>query len=199
VGPAEPSELADLSCRVSALGLLEGTGMLNRRTILAAGIALPMAAEAASAKQLPANIPLIGAWTLIDAMTVQKDGQSGLYDGFPKPYSGLIVYDPTGMMAVQIARGRPPLPDNRDVNNLTVDQRLANFEGFVAYYGRYEFDPEESIVTHFVSSHLDPSRIGNGSVLRRKVVLVGDVVTLTTIPQATSKTGSYSVLSWRKV
>ena len=174
--------------------------MLNRRTMLAAGLALPLVADAASAKQSPSKIPLIGAWTLIDALTVQRDGKTGLYDGFPKPYTGLIVYDPTGLMSVQIARGRPPLPDNRDFNDLTVDQRLAYLGSYVAYYGRYEFDPEKSIVTHFVSSALNPSRgIGNGSVVRRKVTLVGDVVTLTTIPPATSKSGSYSVLSWRRV
>ena len=178
--------------------------MLNRRAMLttglAAGIALPLVAVAASANQSPSNTPLIGAWTLIDAVTVQGDGQTGLYDGFPKPYSGLIIYDPTGMMSVQIARGRPQLPDNRNFNDLSVDQRLAHLGSYVAYYGRYEFDPEGSIVTHFVSSALNPSRgIGNGSVVRRKVMLVDDVVTLTTIPQATTKSGSYSVLSWRRV
>ena len=174
--------------------------MLNRRTMLAAGIALPLVADTASANQSPSNSPLVGAWTLIDALTIQNDGQVGLYDGFPKPYTGLIVYDPTGMMSVQIARGRPHLPDNRDFNDLTVDQRLAYLGSYVAYFGRYEFDPEDSIVTHFVSSALNPSRgIGNGSVARRKVMLVGDVVTLTTIPQATSKSGSYSVLKWQRI
>lgn len=174
--------------------------MLNRRAMLAAGIALPLITDAASANQSPSNTLLIGAWTLIDAKTVQRDGQTSLYDGFPKPYTGLIVYDPTGMMSVQIARGRPQLPDSGNFNDLTVDQRLAYLGSYVAYFGRYEFDPEQSIVTHFVSSALNPSRgIGNGSVVRRKVMLVGDVVTLTTIPQATSKSGSYSVLSWRRV
>lgn len=173
--------------------------MLNRRNMLAAGVALPLVADAASANQSPANSPLIGAWTLIDAVTVQRDGKTGLYDGFPKPYNGLIVYDPTGMMSVQIARGRPPLPGSSDVDDLTVEQKLAYFEAYVAYFGRYKFDPEASIVTHFLSSHLDPARIGYASVLRRKVRLFGDVVTLTTIPQPTSKTGSYSVLSWRRV
>ena len=60
--------------------------MLKRRDVLAAGIVLPMAAQAASAKQQPQpRVPLVGAWSLIDAMTVQKDGQTGPWNDLPRP------------------------------------------------------------------------------------------------------------------
>ncbi|MCF2514629.1 lipocalin-like domain-containing protein [Sphingomonas sp. G124] len=172
--------------------------MLKRRDVLAAGLVLPMAAQAAPAKHhSQSRVPLVGAWSLIDAMTVQKDGRTGPWNDLPRPYSGLIVYEPNGMMSVQIASARPPLPEDVDFKNLPADQQLAYLHSYYAYYGRYEFDRAKSVVTHFVVSSLDPTEIGID--YRRKVKLVGDVVTLTTIPRATSTSGSHNVLSWRRV
>ena len=169
--------------------------MFKRRDVLAVGIVLPLAAQA-SVKQAQMGAPLVGAWYLIDAMTVQKDGRTGPWNDLPRPYNGLIVYEPNGMMSVQIASARSPLPKGGDFAKLPAEQQLAYLRSYYAYYGRFEFDGAQSIVTHFVTSSLDPTEIG--IVYRRKVKLVGDVVTLTTIPQATDTTGSHNVLSWRR-
>lgn len=171
--------------------------MLKRRDVLAAGIVLPMATHVASAKHPQPRVPLVGAWSLTDAMTVQKDGRTGPWSDLPRPYSGLIVYEPNGMMSVQIATARSALPESTDFTKLPAEQQLAYLQSYYAYYGRYEFDRVESVVTHFVLSSLDPTEIGGA--FRRKVKLVGDVVTLTTIPRATSTSGSHNVLSWRRV
>jgi len=171
--------------------------MLKRREVLAAGIALPMAAQAASAKQLRPRVPLIGAWSLIDAMTVHKDGRTSPWDDLVRPYNGLIVYEPNGMMSVQIASARSALPEGGDFTKLPVAQQLAYLQSYYAYYGRYAFDRMQSVVTHFVVSSLDPTEIG--VAYRRQVKLAGDVVTLTTIPGATDTSGNHNVLSWRRV
>jgi hypothetical protein len=171
--------------------------MLNRRDVLTAGIILPLATHTASARAPRQRVPLIGAWSLIDAMTVQKDGRTGPWNDLPRPYSGLIIYAPNGMMSVQIASARSPLPEGGDFMELPAEQRLSYLQSYYAYYGRYEFDRVQSIVTHFVVSSLDPTEIG--VAYRRKVKLVGDVVTLTTIPNAKSTSGSHNVLSWRRV
>lgn len=171
--------------------------MLNRRDVLAAGIVLPMATHAVSAKHSKQGVPLVGAWSLIDAETVEKDGRTGPWNDLPRPYNGLIVYQPNGMMSVQIASARSPLPEDKDFTKLPAEQQLAYLHSYYAYYGQYEFDRVQSIVTHFVQSALDPTEIG--ITYRRRVALAGDVVTLTTIPQPTSTTGSHNVLRWRRV
>lgn len=171
--------------------------MLKRRDVLAAGIALPLTTQAATAKQPLPQPPLVGAWSLIDAMTVQKDGRTGPWEDRPRPYSGLIVYLPNGMMSVQIASARAPLPEGGDFTKLSAELQLAYLQSYYAYYGRYEFDRVQSVVTHFVESSLDPTEIG--VAYRRKVKLVDDVVTLTTIPLPTSTSGTHNVLSWRRV
>ena len=170
--------------------------MLNRRDVLAAGIVLPLTTQAASAKQPQPRNPLVGAWSLIDAMTVQRDGRKGPWNDLPRPYNGLIVYGSNGLMSVQIASARSPLPKDSDFTKVAAEQQLAYLQSYYAYYGRYEFDRAQSFVAHFVASSLDPTEIG--IVYRRKVKLVGDVVTLTTMPQASSTSGSHNVLSWRR-
>lgn len=171
--------------------------MLKRRDVLAVGLVLPIAAHSASAKQTQPRAALVGAWSLIDAMTVQKDGRTGPWEDRPRPYNGLIVYEPNGMMSVQISSARSPLPEGGDFTKLPAEQQLAYLQSYYAYYGRYEFDQAQSVVTHFVASSLDPAEIG--VTYRRKVRLAGDVVTLTTFPTATSTSGSHNVLSWRRV
>jgi len=170
--------------------------MLKRRDVLTAGFALPMAAEAASATQPLLPNPLVGSWSLIEAMTVQRDGQTGLWDGHSRPYNGLIVYGAGGIMSVQIATARAPMKSDGDLKKLTSEQQLAYLHSYYAYYGKYAFDPIQSVVTHFVESSLDPTE--TGIVYHRRVKLAGDVVTLTTM-EPNDASGSYNVLSWRRL
>lgn len=170
--------------------------MLKRRGVLTAGIVLPLAAGAVSAKGPVPQNPLVGSWSLIEAMTVQKDGQTGPWDGHTRPYTGLIVYGASGMMSVQIATARAPMPPEGDLMKLTADEQLAYLHSYYAYYGKYEFDPVQAIVTHFVQSSLDPTE--TGIAYHRAVKLVGDVVTLTTM-EPNDASGSHNVLSWRRL
>jgi hypothetical protein len=170
--------------------------MLKRRDVLAAGLVLPMAGGAASAKSTLPNNPLIGSWSLIEAMTVQTDGRTGPWDGHARPYSGLIIYGADGVMAVQIATARAPMASDGDLNALTAEQQLAYFHSYYAYYGQYKFDPVQSVVTHFVKSSLDPTE--TGIVYHRKVKLDGDIVTLTTM-EPNDASGSHNVLNWRRL
>lgn len=171
--------------------------MLSRREVLAASMVLPTSTAARPAKHPQQRVPLVGAWSLIDAMTVQKDGSTGDWNDLPKPYSGLIIYEANGTMAVQIASRRSALAEGGDFTKLPPEQQLTYLHSYYAYYGRYEFDRAQSVVTHFVASSLDPTEIG--VAYRRSVKLVGDVVTLTTIPGPKSTTGSHNVLTWRRI
>lgn len=171
--------------------------MIDRRHALAAGLMFPLAARSAAAEpQRDPGNPMIGTWSLLYAQTVLTDGAIGPLNGRPGPYAGLIMYQPSGMMAVQIAYPRQGIAHDADFGALPADQRLAYLDSYYAYFGRYEFDPAASIVHHHVQSSLEPNEIGVH--YRRKVALRGDVVTLTTIPNEPNPK-SHNVLSWRRI
>ncbi|MEO7241021.1 MAG: lipocalin-like domain-containing protein [Sphingomicrobium sp.] len=170
--------------------------MVNRRNLIGVGLILPMAASSAFAKRRDPSNPMIGTWSLIDATTVFKDGNTTPLNGKAGPYSGIIMYQNNGMMAVQIAYPRKEIAHEADFEKMPADQRLPYLDTYYAYFGRYEFDRAASIVHHFVQSSLDPSEIGIHYL--RSVALKGDVVTLTTIPNEADPK-SHNVLSWRRL
>ena len=100
-------------------------------------------------------------------------------------------------MAVQIASARSPLPEGGEFTSCRPSSSLHIFKAITPITGDTRSTWAQSIVTHFVVSSLDPTEIGID--YRRRVKLVGDVVTLKTIPRATDTSGSHNVLSWRRV
>jgi hypothetical protein len=167
--------------------------MLRRRDVLAAGVMLPSAAKAVPPPQADQPSPLVGAWALIEAVTIAAAGRISPWLGREKG-SGLIIYGATGMMSVQIASARQSLPHETDFLSLPQDQRLPYLDSYYAYFGRYEFDSSLSTVTHFVEASLYPNEVG--MTLRRAVALSGNVVTLTT---PTFPDGSRNVLRWSRI
>ena len=109
------------------------------------------------------------------------------------PLNGLIVYDPSGMMSVQICGSRQRLSKDTDFLALPDAQQLPYLHSYYAYFGRYIFDPVHSTVSHFVTSALDPSEIGRTYL--RSVQIQDDTVTLTTPKSAQ---GLHNVLRWRR-
>lgn len=170
--------------------------MIDRRNLLAAAAALPLAAEAAVPRHAPRHSTLLGAWSLVDAITVEQDGKTGPWEGKPKPYTGLITYMPTGLMAVQIANARTALSHDVDFAQLPAEQRLAYLDNYYAYFAKWTFNAATSIITHHVVSSLDPSEIGID--YHRKVKLSGNSLTLTTLNNPNSSRKSHNVLSWRR-
>jgi len=166
--------------------------MLKRRDILASGMVLPAAAAAAVPRSATAN-PLVSTWSLIEATTVNAQGASGPWLG-RKMSKGVIIYDVSGTVSVQISSARNSLSALTDFLSLPDDQRLAYLDSYYAYYGRYEYDAQSSIVTHFVEASLYPNEIG--VALKRSVFLNGNEVTLTT---PTSPNGARNVLRWRRI
>jgi hypothetical protein len=93
------------------------------------------------------------------------------------------MYDGLGNMSVQIT-GTP-----RSTGTPPEFPEIVN--GYVAYYGRYEVDPEQGIVTHHRLNHLNPD-LGSLSVVRY-FEFSGDQLTLTVAP------GREMRLTWRRL
>jgi hypothetical protein len=109
---------------------------------------------------------LIGAWRLVSIQVVGPGGPSNdpFYNADP---TGILVYDPSGWMSVQIAgQPRPSMdaPASRPAGRPRTAERAqleaAVLDTYYAYYGTWEFDQATSRVTHHIKSSLIPGETG---------------------------------------
>lgn len=120
----------------------------------------------------------IGAWRLV---VFQEETSK---DEVVYPYGddaiGLLIYDPSGRMSVQIMRHhREPLP-SVDWQRLTPEEINSMLEGFTAFFGTFEVDEANKVVTHRVEGHVLPDSVGK--VLRREYSFVEDTLILKPAP-----------------
>ena len=131
-------------------------------------LALALIVQAAFAAETAADLQkkFVGSWKLI---SIEGPNQTG--NG--KPF-GIIMYDNTGHMSVQIVRGDRPAFSNR--TKATEKEKAAAFETYVAYYGTFTFEPENGIVIHHLEGSISPGQIGQDNI--RYFKLNGDRLTL---------------------
>ena len=112
----------------------------------------------------------IGTWRLV---AIEGTGRGTGPDEHP---SGLITYDSTGHVAVQISfkPNRPAFANGARAG--TVEEKAAAFDSYGAYYGTLSVDPAAGIVIHHVEGSLNPSDVGKDNV--RYYELEGNRVTL---------------------
>ena len=120
----------------------------------------------------------IGAWRLVAFEEDRPDGE--IIHPYGKDPVGLLVYDRSGRMSVQIMRrDRGPL-SSTDLQNVPAEEIKKAIEGFTAFFGPYEVDEGNSIVLHHVEGHVLPESVGK--VLRREFTFSGNVLTLKPSP-----------------
>ncbi len=107
---------------------------------------------------------LVGVWQLVG---LEFSGPNGpIADPFYQRDSiGLIVYDASGWMSVQIAapnRAASTVPASRTHRAVGKEARLKAdaFDSYYAYFGLWSYDEAASVVTHHVKSSLLPAEIG---------------------------------------
>jgi len=108
---------------------------------------------------------LIGAWRLVSIQIVGRMGRipDPFYNADP---TGVLVYDSSGWMSVQIAgqprpsmeapAARPPRPHTAE----TAQLEAAVLDTYYAYAATWEFDSATSTVTHHVKMSLIPAEAG---------------------------------------
>ena len=105
--------------------------------------------------------PLVGGWQLQLWQITYGDGRQPSMP-FGSDASGLIVYAPDGWMNASISRaGRPPL-SSESAKTAPAEERLAAFDGFFSYGGRYRLVREDGIdyVIHSVTQSVNPNLVG---------------------------------------
>lgn len=129
---------------------------------------------------------ILGAWRLV-SVEGHPPGLPGFYD---HP-TGLIIYDPSGQMSVQIANKTPRQNFAAGLTAGTDREKVSAFNTYFSYSGTYTVDAAAGTVTHHIedSSYPDlrnrdhvrwvefqgddrlvliPREDGNGGVIDRK-------------------------------
>jgi hypothetical protein len=120
---------------------------------------------------------LVGHWELVSLAAVNG---SDIEYPMGQDIEGVITYDQTGHMAVQIMRHLRPQFASGDLDGATFAELSAAVTGYTAYFGTYSVDESAAVVTHHVKGSLFPNWVGTEQ--RRDVVLDGGRLTLTSQP-----------------
>ena len=140
--------------------------------------------------------PLVGTWRLISMVTELENGE--IYYGFGKNPNGIIIYSPCGHMSAHIVNPNRPTVRSADQQRASDDEVRQNFEGYIAYFGTYEINENESKVIHHVEGSLYKN--WEGDVQERLYEISGNRIKLTTPPISWGDIGSVvTVLEWKKL
>src|SRR5215471_17897725 len=133
-------------------------------------LSLAFCVSAAFAADTAADLQkkFVGSWKLISIEGPPPQPING------KPF-GMIMYDNTGHMAVQIVRGDRPAFANGPAH-ATDKERAQAYSTYTAYYGTYTFEPENHIVIHHLEGSIVPDQIGQDNI--RYFELKGNRLTL---------------------
>jgi hypothetical protein len=90
----------------------------------------------------------LGAWRLVHSVEYGPGGEK--HYPFGEDAIGYIMYNESGVMAVQITRrGRPTAGRNPVVGK----------KDYLAYFGRYELDVQNEVVRHLLEGELFPGHV----------------------------------------
>ena len=172
--------------------------------VLIAGFSTASAQSAPPERATAAKLTkqaIIGAWRLVG---IDYSGPNGpLADPVfgPNP-QGIIIYDQSGWMSVQIVTAnRPaiPRPATRTSGGVTPDDAklaAAAFDTYYAYFGTWDYNADTSVVTHHLESSLLPYE--TGLEYRQEVTLDGAYLKLIARSQEKGET-RHRTLVWTRV
>ena len=140
-----------------------------------------LSANPASGKKKADSVAgrLVGAWRLVSVETTRLNGEV-IYPFYGKHPEGLLIYDRSGCMSVQIVSDpKPTVPGSSSREGFLAasptDKAIA-IDGYYAYFGAWTVDPSGSTITHHIQQSLYPGERGEDGV--RRLLLVGNRLTL---------------------
>lgn len=118
---------------------------------------------------------IIGLWQLVSYEDRDSNGLA-VYPYGRSP-AGVIMYDASGNMAIQIMKQPPPAVSSDDWDKFTPAEKVALWDGYVAYFGRYEVDTRNNTVIHLPEADLSRLYIGRREI--RHPTISGDTLIIT--------------------
>jgi len=169
---------------------------MDRRNFIAGTAGLLPVAVSAQVQTLRDRV--LGAWRIVDAETVNlATGATKPWRGRPRPYSGIIIYLPNGLMSVQIGAARSAARVGAGFDSLTDDEIRQYAQTWYGYYGRFEIDEQKSQVRHFVEGSL--FAFETGMTLTRDVHLDNELLVLRTVNLTKGPDGdTFNRLTWAR-
>jgi len=118
---------------------------------------------------------LVGTWRLISYAELDDAGATHPWG---ESVVGRITYEPSGRMAVQMAKANRPRLSNSDLTALRQDEYREAFLSYFSYFGRYTV--QDGAVVHHVESASIADWVGTDQV--RYCEMEGRRLTLRTAP-----------------
>jgi hypothetical protein len=136
----------------------------------------------------------IGTWRLVYEHDISDSGQVS-YDPVAGPHGiGYLIYAPDGHMCVGLMN--PDRPNWKEPKQPSEKDKIALFDSFYAYCGRYEVHSAEHIMMHLPELASTPDYVNNEQP--RPYAFDGDRLTFAGKNTATEGGGSYKIV-WEKV
>ena len=144
-------------------------------------LALPLRSQTTSQHAAsPLAEQLAGAWRLISVETIRPNGEV-IFPFYGKHPEGLIIYDRSGWMSVQIVSDpKPAVPtasSREGFLKAPASEKATAIDGYYAYFGTWTVDASGTTVTHHIQQSLDPGERGEEAT--RAASLKGNRLTLT--------------------
>lgn len=152
-------------------------------SLLDGGMVQAQAPASGSAQASPSSIraQLVGSWRLASRTSKQANGELLPDAGLAATPMGVLVYDQTGHVAVQLSRrDRTEAVLGEECQAATQIKETPGTAqtviGYDAYFGTYTVNERDGIVTHHLEAALFPGDIGKD--IDRSFKLTGDTLTL---------------------
>jgi hypothetical protein len=123
---------------------------------------------------------LVGASRLVSVDTTRQNGEV-IYPFYGRHPEGLLIYDRSGWMSVQIVSDPKPTSPNASSREsflaVAPAEKVSAINGYYAYFGTWTVDASGPTVTHHIQQSLYPGERGEEGV--RRLSIEGSHLTLT--------------------
>jgi hypothetical protein len=173
---------------------------MNRALLITAGFKLMVGAALALCLTVPAEqaqtpaakaqapsgasvrAQLIGSWRLVSRESRRANGEVETDPGLSAVPLGVLIYDQSGHVAAQLSRrDRTVAMIGEECQTAAATKGTPDTAqtilGYDAYFGTYQINEQESIVTHHLEAAIFPGDVGKD--IKRHFTVSGDRLTIT--------------------
>jgi hypothetical protein len=134
----------------------------------------------------------VGAWKLVSAVETLKDGSSRNYIDVGPNGKGYLIYSADGHMCANLMRADRAMW--KDAFHPTDAEKIAAFDSFSSYCGKYEVNEATHVMTHLPETSSFPDYVGTRK--KRPYVLQDDTLTFAD-DETDPEVKSYKIV-WQK-
>ena len=137
----------------------------------------------------------IGTWKLISSEMRTSTGE--IHFPLGEDCIGNIIFDDAGNFSAQLMRVDRPEFASGDILRGTTEEMTAAYQGYVAFWAKFEVDEEKREFTYVIQGSLFPNWIGQQNL--RYYKFEGDRLTYKTTPFLVAGNETVGVLVWEQV